>query len=140
MSSNLIGVIVGIAFVFPAVYLVRKQKFDQWFWPITLATLPIYYMLFGLLVLDSQAILMELLYGLPYIATGLLVWRLKSKVTVIIIAIAWLSHGFYDYYHDVLFINLGVFAWYPAFCGIVDIVVGSYLLIFSQQIPTSKQH
>jgi hypothetical protein len=128
VSPNAIGIIVGLAFILPTIYLIRAKGFDERAWPIFLITLPIYYGLFGLLAMDREVIQLELLYGLPYIAIGLLVWRLKSRLAQIVIAVAWLSHGLYDYYHDVFFINPGVFAWYPAFCALVDIIVGLYLL------------
>ena len=86
-------------------------------------------MLFGMLTMDATVVMLELLYGLPYLCLGLLVWRIKSPFTLLIIALAWLSHGFYDLYHDVFFVNPGVFSWYPIFCGVVDLVVGIYLLV-----------
>ena len=129
MSHDLIGAIIGVLFVVPTIYLIRTKGWDALAWPIFLVTLPIYYMLFGLLALDSTAILKEFLYGLPYFATGLVVWRMRSKTALTVIALAWLSHGLYDFYHDVFFINPGVFKWYPAFCAVVDICVGGYLLV-----------
>jgi hypothetical protein len=84
--------------------------------------------MFGMLVMDGHVILKELFYGLPYVITGIVVWRIKSRLSYLVMALAWLSHGFYDYYHDVFFINPGVFSWYPAFCALVDISVGGYLL------------
>ena len=98
-------------------------------WPFFLITLPVYYMLFGVLAMDGTVILTEFLYGLPYILTGLLAWRMRSKGALLVVAIAWLSHGFYDFYHDILFINPDVFSWYPAFCAIVDVTVAGYLLL-----------
>jgi hypothetical protein len=125
---ELAGVVVGVGFIVPAIYVIRTKEFDSWAWPIFLATLPVYYMLFGLLAMDGTAILKEFLFGLPYIVTGLVVWRVKFPLTHYVLAIAWLSHGFYDYYHELLFVNPGVFSWYPAFCALVDIVVAGYLL------------
>ena len=98
-------------------------------WPFFLVTLPVYYMLFGVLAMDGTVILTEFLFGLPYILTGLLAWRMRSKAALLVVAIAWLSHGFYDFYHDILFINPGVFSWYTAFCAIVDVTVAGYLLL-----------
>jgi hypothetical protein len=134
VSPELVGVIIGLGFVLPTIYLIRAKRFDAWAWPIFLATLPIYYMLFGLLALDGAVVLQELLYGLPYLLVGLLVWRLKSRPVLYLIAIAWLSHGLYDYYHDLLFVNPGVFSWYPTFCAVVDIAVGCYLLADARRL------
>ena len=127
MSPELIGLIIGVTFIVPTIYLIRNKGWDSLAWPLFLATLPLYYMLFGVLALDFSVVLKELLYGLPYILTGLVVWRMRSKWTLIVIASAWLSHGFYDFYHDIFFVNPGVFAWYPVFCAFVDIAVALYI-------------
>ena len=47
--------------------------------------------------MDGSAVLYELLYGLPFIMTGLLVWRMRSKNALIIVAPAWMNHGFYHF-------------------------------------------
>ncbi|MFK8047051.1 MAG: hypothetical protein AB8B81_01330 [Halioglobus sp.] len=130
MSPEYIGIIIGIVFIVPTVYIINSKGFDDWAWPFFLVTLPIWYMLFGLLALDGTVIMQELLYGIPYLATGLFLWKINPefRLTRPLLGIAWLSHGFYDYYHNWFFVNPGVFSWYPAFCAVVDIVVGVYLL------------
>ena len=137
-SPNLSGLIIGIIFIFPTIYFIRNKNWDSVAWPLFLMTLPVYYMLFGVLAMDGSAVLYELLYGLPFIMTGLLVWRMRSKNALIIVALAWMSHGFYDFYHDHFFLNSGVFNWYPAFCAIVDVTVGVYLLIYYRRVFTDK--
>ena len=141
MSPEVVGIIIGLIFIVPTIYVIEKRGYGRWAWPIFLVTLPIYYMLFGLLALDASAILQELLYGVPYIITGLVLWKVKFRFTHLVLALAWLSHGFYDYYHDLLFVNPGVFSWYPAFCAVVDIAVGAYLLLNAARYtpPGSKR-
>lgn len=129
MSPDLIGAIIGVVFVVPTIYLINKKGFDHWAWPFFLASLPLYYMLFGALVLDARAMGLELLAGLPYFLIGYLVWKVKPRLAWLVLGVAWISHGFYDCYHNYLFINPGVFVWYPAFCALVDIFVGVYLLL-----------
>jgi hypothetical protein len=100
-------------------------------------TLPLWCMLFGVLAMDSATVLNELIYGLAYILTGLVAWRIKTPLTHVVLAIAWLSHGLYDYYHthhNFLFVNAGVFCWYPAFCAVVDLAAGTYLLVSYKQL------
>jgi hypothetical protein len=138
VSPNIIGIVIGLIFIVPTIYVIRQRSFDAWAWPLFLVTLPIWYMLFGLLAMDGTVILNELLYGLPYIATGLLVWKMKSAPVLILVAVAWISHGFYDYYHDVFFVNPGVFSWYPAFCALVDISVGGYLLLSYKRLANPE--
>lgn len=132
-TADLIGTVIGVVFIVPTIIFIRRNEFDELAWAMFLITLPLYYMLFGVLAMDSSVVFKELLFGLPYIATGLLVWRMKTATTAVILGLAWLSHGFYDYYHDFLFVNAGVFSWYPAFCAVVDIAVGCYLLLYYRQ-------
>jgi hypothetical protein len=56
-----------------------------------------------------------------------------------LLAIGWLSHGLYDYYHDFLFVNEGVFSWYPTFCALIDLVIGVYLLASAQHVAKSLE-
>ena len=138
MSPDLLGLIIGVVFIFPTIYLIKTKRWDTIAWPMFLVTLPMYYMLFGLLARDGSVVMQELLYGLPYIVTGLIVWRMRSKAAMVVIALAWISHGLYDFYHDLFFVNPGVFSWYPAFCAFVDVVVGGYiLLIYWRQAEVS---
>ena len=130
MSPDVIGLIIGVIFIVPTIYLIRSRAWDSLAWPAFLITLPVYYMLFGLLAMDGNAIFKELLYGLPYIAIGIALWRMRSRWMIAVVAVAWLSHGLYDFYHDVFFVNPGVFSWYPAFCALVDVAVAIYLLLF----------
>ncbi len=134
MSPDVIGMIVGIVFIIPTIYLIRKRQWDSAAWPLFLATLPVYYMLFGMLALDGSVILKELLYGVPYTLTGFLVWRIRSHWTLLVVAAGWFSHGLYDFYHDVFFINPGVFSWYPAFCALVDVAVAMYLVLSHRRL------
>lgn len=129
MSPDVIGLMIGLIFIVPTIYLIRTKRWDSLAWPLFLVTLPVYYMMFGVLVLDTSVIVNELLYGLPFIIAGLLVWRIRSPGTLILVALAWFCHGFYDFYHDVFFVNPGVFSWYPAFCALVDVAVAGYLLL-----------
>ena len=128
MSPDLLGALIGVVFIVPTIYLIRTRGWDSLAWPFFLVTLPVYYMLFGVLAMDGWVIFKEFLFGLPYIITGLLVWRITSGPTLLVIAFAWLSHGLYDFYHDVFFVNPGVFSWYPAFCALVDVAVAGYIV------------
>jgi hypothetical protein len=137
-SYNLLGLVIGILFIAPTIYLVRSKNWDKLAWPLFLITLPVYYMLFGVLALDAKVIFLELLYGLPFMAAGLLAWQMRSARALLIIAVAWLGHGFYDFYHDIFFVNPGVFSWYPAFCAIIDISVAAYLLLSYRELAIAK--
>ena len=128
MSPEILGLLLGIAFVLPTVFVIRRKQWDQIAWPLILLTLPIYYMLFGLLAGDMQVILLELLYGIPFILLGVVCWKMGSVWMVYVLAAGWLMHGVYDFTHDHFFENPGVFTWYPAFCALIDVFVAVYLV------------
>ena len=88
MSPDLTGIIAAVALLVPTIHVIRSRGFDAWAWPLILATLPVYYMLMGLLAMDGGAIVQELLWGLPYIAVGLFVWRIRSRMALTVVALS----------------------------------------------------
>ena len=58
-SADVLGVIIGILFIIPTIYFIRTKDWDKVAWPFFLITLPVYYMLFGVLAMDGTAILNE---------------------------------------------------------------------------------
>ena len=123
-----LGFFIGAAVSLPMLWVVRSKGWDRRAWSLFMMTLPIWCALFGLLAMDVSVILQELVYGVPYFFIGFLAWRFVSRSWLLIAGIAWLSHAFYDVYHDVLFVNPGVFGWYPTACLVFDVAVGGYLL------------
>ena len=45
MSPEIIGLIIGVVFIVPTIYLIRSKAWDALAWPAFLITLPVYYML-----------------------------------------------------------------------------------------------
>ena len=134
MSPDVFGLVLGAVFIVPTLYFVRHKSWDQVAWPLFLVTLPVYYMLFGLLAGDSKLVLLELVYGLPFVVLGMVCFRLRGIWMVYLLAFGWLAHGVYDYAHDQLFVNPGVFSWYPSFCALIDVLVAVYLVVQGRTI------
>ena len=76
-SADFLGVIIGILFIILTIFFIRTKDWDKVAWPFFLITLPVYFVLFGVLAMDEKAILKEFLYGLPFTITGLLTWRMR---------------------------------------------------------------
>ena len=123
-----LGLFMGTAGALSMLWVVRNKGWDRSAWSLFMMTLPIWYALFGLLAMDASIIATELFYGLPYLLIGFLAWRFASRSWLLIAGLVWLSHAFYDVYHDVFFVNPGVFAWYPTACLVFDLMVGAYLI------------
>ncbi|MCH1492684.1 MAG: hypothetical protein L7T24_09000 [Luminiphilus sp.] len=133
MSPEGIGVVVGVVFTLPTLYALRRTRLESWAWPLLLVSLPVWYAAFGLLAMDVGVMALEILVGLPYIVIGILAWKFKFRFVRYLLGVAWLTHGLYDYFHHDFFINPGVFGWYPSFCAVVDILVGSYLVLTAHE-------
>jgi len=134
----MIELVAGILIVLPTVLLMRRQKYESWFYSLSLVSLPAIYMAFGIFSEGENVILKELLYGLPFFAIGIISLLYSFKFSAYIVAAFWLFHGAYDLYHNHLFINTGVWSWYPVFCAAVDITVATYLFFSATKWPQSN--
>jgi len=134
----MIELLAGILIVIPFVLLGRKQKYESWIYSLSLVSLPVIYMLFGVFAAGEYVILKELLYGLPFIAIGLICYFYGFKFSAYIVALFWLFHGGYDLYHNHLFINTGVWSWYPVFCAGIDVTLAIYLFLSATKWPRSN--
>ena len=133
--TDLLGFLLGLGFIVPSFYLSRRWNIDGWFWAAALISLPFFYVGFGLLAHDGAAIRAELIWGAPYILTGalLLISRARSAGALYLLAGFWLVHAAYDVWHDLLFINPGVWEIYPAFCAAIDFSVAAYLVYLARK-------
>ena len=128
MASVAIGASLGLLFIVPTILWSRSRGFDSWLFAATLSSLPLFYMLFGLLASGDGIVMQELLYGVPFLVAGVAALVAPSKFPMRLLGTLWIAHSFYDLFHDRFFINDGVWALYPVFCAVIDVTVGLYLL------------
>ncbi len=133
---DVIYVIVGIGFAVTSILIGRKFKLESWLYTPTIMILPLIYIGFAFVGNSPNAALLELQYGLPFIALSVLTLLIRKTPIIYLAAVAWLLHGVYDMMHDVFFINPGVWFWYPALCAGYDIGIGVYLLYAGRQIAS----
>ena len=122
-----------IAGTVTAAYVVirfRTARFERrrWAYPALLATFPVYYWVFALHAADAGALINEIGAGLPFLLVACVAYRTRSGAGTVLLAAGYVLHAGYDVIHDALFLNPGTPAWWPEFCGAVDVVVGVYLL------------
>ena len=103
-----------------------------------LLTLPGIYTFFALHAGEQAVGVKEMIYGIPFVAAGLVFVFVSVRQSAVVVGGFWLLHGLYDLVHSQLFINTGVPGWYPIFCFVVDAVIGSYLLWLSRRIPDAN--
>jgi hypothetical protein len=80
----------------------------------------------------------EIVYGVPYVVAGLVFAIVSVRQSAIVVGALWLLHGLYDLVHGRLITNIGVPGWYPIWCLVVDVVIGSYLLWLSRHVPDAN--
>jgi hypothetical protein len=126
---NIYALAIGI---FTAVIVVlrfraRRLEKTKWAYPIFLATFPVYYWVFAVYASDYSALLNELMASVAFLTTAFVAYKFRSFATLMLLAIGYVAHAAYDFYHDALFINSGVPTWWPEFCGSVDVLIGAYI-------------
>ena len=128
-----IGIIAAIIVVLR--FRVGRLEKTTWAYPMLLATFPLYYWLFALYASDYNALLYEVATGVVFFAIAYAAYKFRSFATLLLLAIGYVAHAAYDFYHEALFINSGAPTWWPEFCGSVDVLIGGYLvyLAFSQR-------
>ena len=135
---DLIGGFIGVALGTLTILLARRIRGERWLYSIGLLTLPSLYAFFALRVGNQAAGVKELIYGLPFLAAGLIFAFVSVRKSAVVVGSFWILHGLYDLAHDQFISNAGVPDWYPAFCFCVDVVIGAYLLWLSRRLPDAN--
>ena len=130
MIEALLGAAVGVLTIFVA----RTIRGQRWLYSIGLLVLPSLYALFALQAGEHGVGGKEMLYGLPFLAAGLLFAFVNVRQSAVVVGVFWMLHGLYDLMHARLITNPGVPGWYPVWCFSVDVVIGAYLLWLSRRV------
>ena len=134
----MIAMIAGFAVALVTVLGIKAGKTENqpWAYPLVLATYPLFYFAFAVYAGSIEALLYEVLYALPIFAVACIAAIKNLRFTLLLLAIGYFAHGVYDIVHEHLFINPGMPAWWPAFCGTIDILIAAYLAFQLRQSPT----
>ena len=124
MLSLILGLLIG----FIAIAMAKDVEVKPRAFALGLAALPLFYMLFALMVGDIGAMALEFAYGLPFFVLGVLCFKRGFKGSGFVVIALWALHAAYDVYHHLLVANAGVPFWYPALCLGFDMMMVIYLL------------
>jgi len=116
-------VAVALAVVVGLIGRVGGLDRDRAFYPTALIVIASYYALFAVMGSSTDALVLECLAGAVFLAAAIVGFR--SSLWVVAVAIA--SHGAFDFVHDRIITNPGMPAWWPLFCGSIDIALGAWL-------------
>lgn len=97
---------------------------DRGFYPTVLIVIGTYYVLFATMG-DASAIGPEVAGAA--IVTAVAVAGLRTSLWVIVVGLA--GHGLSDAVHGHLVANAGAPAWWPAFCGSIDVTLAVCLAL-----------
>ena len=120
------GIIVAVVIIFQFNQLESTKI--KWIYPLILATLPAYYWIFAIYVVNYDALLKEVLFGTLFIAAALLSFRFSSSFGRLALGAGFVIHALYDIAHVKLSGYSIAPIWWPEFCGAVDMILGFYLL------------
>ncbi|HET7057137.1 MAG TPA: hypothetical protein VFI05_00310 [Nitrospiraceae bacterium] len=120
-----IGVVVGVIVLLHL--KATKRESTNWAYPLLLATFPVFYWAFAVYAADYAALLREFVAGAAFLVIAYIACRFKSPGTLLLLAVGYIGHAAYDVYHNLLFVNGGTPAWWPEFCGSVDVLLGGYV-------------
>jgi hypothetical protein len=126
---NIYALAVGAGTAVFVVLLFKAMRLEntRWAYPIFLATFPVYYWIFAVYVSDYAALQKEFMVGVAFLAISYVAYKFKSFGALLLLAIGYVSHAAYDFYHNVFFVNSGAPAWWPEFCGSIDVLLGGYI-------------
>jgi hypothetical protein len=134
MIEALIGIAVGVL----TIVVARLIRGERWLYALGLLTLPSLYANFALQAGEPAMGVKEMIYGIPFIAAGLVFAFVSVRRSAVVVGAFWILHALWDLTHSQFFTNAGVPGWYPVWCFSVDVVIGAYLLWLSRRIPDAN--
>ena len=96
---------------------------DRAYYPVVAIVVASYYALFAVLGGSSQALVLESMAGMLFVAAAIAGFRRSLWIAAGALA----AHGLFDFVHSGLIPNPGVPAWWPAFCLAFDVTAAAYL-------------
>ena len=96
---------------------------DRAYYPVVAIVVASYYALFAVLGGSSQALVLESMVGMLFVAAAIAGFRRSLWIAAGALA----AHGLFDFVHSGLIPNPGVPAWWPAFCLAFDVTAAAYL-------------
>lgn len=131
----LIGIGLAIAAFFFARFVGLDR--DRAFYPTVMIVIALLYALFAAIGRSGTALALESIGIVGFVLLAVL--GFKSSLWLVVVAL--FGHGVYDFFHEHLFMNPGVPAWWPAFCSAYDITAAAGLaglLLRPGSVPAQK--
>jgi hypothetical protein len=119
----LIGVVLAAAVC--AFAMLAGFDRDRVFYPMLLAVIATYYILFAVMGNSTPALTIESLVACIFLVVAVVGFR--KSLWLIVAALA--GHGVFDFFHHLVIQNPGVPVWWPGFCLSFDVLAGGILAV-----------
>jgi hypothetical protein len=133
----LIPILVGVLLAIGVAALAKFTRFDQdrSFYSTVLVIIASYYVLFAVLDGSGHALVSELVFAVAFSIMAII----GALFLPTLVGIGIVAHGLFDFVHDGLIENHGVPAWWPSFCGSIDIVLGLWVIMLTRsRVPPPR--
>ena len=123
MLPLLIG--AGLAIVLAIGARITRSDQERSFFPTILIVIAAYYVLFAFMSGESivEEIVVASVFSIAAIVGG--------AMLPVLVGIGIFLHGVFDFLRPLFISNSGVPAWWPAFCGGVDVLLGAWVIWLS---------
>lgn len=127
---NILALIIGIVVSILIIVRFKKTRLEssKFAYSFLLITFPFYYFAFAVYGNDYTVIPLELFGGLVFFGIAILSLKFSDFYKFNFLALGYILHGIYDVTHNMFFVNAGTPVWWPEFCGVIDIILGLYLV------------
>lgn len=117
----LIGALLALALGISATALGLDR--DRAFYPTVTIVIASYYALFAVMGGSTEALVIESLVGVVFLAVAVAGFR--SSLWLVVAALV--AHGLFDFVRGAAIANPGVPVWWPHFCLTFDVTASGYL-------------
>jgi len=119
----IVGLVLGLGIPLAATLIGFDR--DRAFYPLLTIVTASYYGLFAILGGSLQALGLETVVAIVFIAAAIAAFNISLWMVVA----ALIAHGLFDLVRTRLIVNPGVPAWWPAFCLTFDLAAAAYLVL-----------
>ena len=133
MTAALAGILVALVTILGIKFSGTENK--PWAYPLTLSLYPMIYFGFSIYAGDTGVLTKEIVFAIPFFVICILSAVKNLKFSGALLGLRYVGHGVYDGIHESIFHNPGMPSWWPVFCGVIDVVVGLYILNFVRNLP-----
>jgi len=119
---------IGIVGILVLGYATRQGRFLP-FYSSLLGVIALVYVLFGVMTGRSTVMVAKSVVAARFIGAAILGvrWQ-RGYAGSLLIAIGLIAHGTFDLAHNAMIENTAAPAWWPPYCGTVDVLLGLWLI------------